>query len=69
MKLSDLFVPKYLHSNPEVRVKAVEKSDDIKLLRQMAEKDEDAGVREAAAAQATILEKKQQAILSGLRVA
>ena len=69
MKLSDLFVPKYLHSNPEVRVKAVEKSDDIKLLRQMAEKDEDAGVREAATAQATILEKKQQAVLSGLKVA
>jgi len=69
MKLSDLFVPKYLHSNPEVRIKAVKKSDDIKLLRQMAEKDEDSGVRVAAADQATILEKKQQAVLSGLKLA
>ena len=49
MKFSDLFVPKYMHSNPEVRRQAVHRLDDAKLLQQISEKDDDAGVRQAAA--------------------
>ena len=48
MKLSDLFVPKWQHSNPEVRKKALEKMTDASLLAQISEKDEDTGVREKA---------------------
>lgn len=49
MKFSDLFVPRYMHSNPEVRRQAVQRIDDAKLLQQMSEKDDDDGVRQAAA--------------------
>ncbi|HKJ98310.1 MAG TPA: hypothetical protein VJ959_05265 [Desulfotignum sp.] len=48
MGLSDLFVPKYLHSNPQVRIKFVNKCQDLHLLEQMTEKDEDANVVQAA---------------------
>ncbi len=48
MKFSDLFVPKYMHSNPEVRTRAVDRITDVKLLAQMAEQDEDERVRMAA---------------------
>lgn len=48
MGLSDLFVPKYLHSNPKVRMKFVNKCQDLHLLEQMTEKDEDADVVQAA---------------------
>lgn len=54
MKFSDLFVPKWQNSNPEVRKKAIEKMKDITLLEQIAEKDEDMGVRDFAA---SMLEK------------
>jgi hypothetical protein len=50
MKFSDLFVPRYMHSNPDVRRQAVDRIDDAKLLQQISQKDEDAGVRQAAAA-------------------
>ena len=60
MKFKDLFVPRYMHSEPEVRIKFVNGSDDAKLLRQMAEKDVDAKVRTAAAVRADILEGVQQ---------
>ncbi len=60
MKFKDLFVPRYLHSDPEVRIKFVNKSDDAKLLRQMAEKDADANVRKAAAVRADVLQGAQQ---------
>ncbi len=60
MKFKDLFVPRYLHSDPEVRIKFVNKSDDAKLLRQMAEKDADANVRKAAAVRADVLEDTQR---------
>jgi hypothetical protein len=49
MKISDWFIPKYLHSNPDVRLKFVNNSNDAHLLRQMSEKDKDVKVREAAA--------------------
>lgn len=52
MKFKDLFVAKWLHSDPEVRKKAVEKMKDLKLLKQIAEKDSDGTVRTAAARRA-----------------
>lgn len=55
MKFSDFFVPKYIHSDPGVRLKFVAKSTDTKLLEQMAEKDKDAEVRRAAAERAQSL--------------
>lgn len=41
MKFSDIFVPRWQNSNPKIRLKAVEKLNDMKLLAQIAEKDED----------------------------
>jgi len=48
MKFSDFFVPKYVHSNPQVRIKFVNKTTDLNLLEQMTQKDEDGEVVEAA---------------------
>jgi len=48
MGFSDFFVPKYLHSNPKVRVNFVNKCDDVDLLEQMIEKDENENVVQAA---------------------
>jgi hypothetical protein len=48
MGFSDLFVPKYLHSNPKVRITFVNKCKDRHLLEQMTEKDEDENVVQAA---------------------
>ena len=55
MKFSDLFVPKYLHSDPDVRLKLVARTGDINLLEQMAQKDKDATVRRSAAERAQTL--------------
>ena len=55
MNLKDLFVPRYLHSDPEVRLKLAKNSNDTKLLRSMAEKDADENVRKAAAERADAL--------------
>lgn len=59
MNLKDLFVPRYLHSDPKVRMKFVTKSDDWKLLEQMSDKDADAAVRKAAAERAKALHPGQ----------
>ena len=48
MKFSDLFVPRWQNSNPDVRRRAVMKSTDEKLLMQISEKDLDDQVRQAA---------------------
>ncbi|MCP4720061.1 MAG: hypothetical protein GY860_11440 [Desulfobacteraceae bacterium] len=48
MKFSDFFVPKYIHSNPQVRIKFVNKTTDLNLLEQMTQKDEDGEVVQAA---------------------
>ncbi len=48
MGLADLFVPKYLHSNPKKRIKFVNKCQDLHLLEQMTEKDKDTNVVQAA---------------------
>jgi len=48
MKFSDFFVPKYVHSNPKVRIKFVNKTTDVTLLQSMVEKDQDGEVVQAA---------------------
>ncbi|MDJ0666212.1 MAG: hypothetical protein QNJ61_03015 [Desulfobacterales bacterium] len=48
MKFQDIFVPRWQHSNPEVRIKAVNRMKDKSLLLQIAEKDEDEMVIMAA---------------------
>ena len=48
MKFQDLFVPRWQNSNPAVRQKAVERMKDAGLLAQIAEKDADENVRQAA---------------------
>ena len=48
MALSDFFVPKYLHSNPKVRMKFVNKCEDVDFLEQMIEKDGNEKVVQAA---------------------
>lgn len=50
MKFQDLFVPGWQHSNPEKRQRAVARLSDAKLLKQIAEQDEDPMVRETALA-------------------
>jgi hypothetical protein len=59
MKFKDIFVPRYLHSEPEVRLNFVKNSNDAKLLQQMSEKDADEMVRKAAAERAIMLTGKQ----------
>ena len=48
MKFSDIFVPRWQNSNPEIRKRAVDRIKDIKLLEQIAQQDEDVGVCQAA---------------------
>ena len=48
MKFQDIFVPRWQHSNPEVRIKAVNRMKDKSLLMQIVEKDDDEMVRMAA---------------------
>lgn len=48
MKLRDLFVPRWDHSNPEVRKKAIARVENLDVLRHISERDDDPGVREAA---------------------
>lgn len=59
MKFSDIFVPRWQNSNPEVRKRAVERIKDIKLLAQIAEKDDDAGVCQAARLRLDSLQVKE----------
>ncbi|MBA3009777.1 MAG: hypothetical protein KKF12_14455 [Proteobacteria bacterium] len=48
MKFSDFFVPKYVHSNPQVRIKFIGKTTDVTLLESIVEKDQDGEVVQAA---------------------
>jgi hypothetical protein len=48
MKFQDIFVPRWQHSNPEVRIKAVNRMSDQALLNQIVEKDDDEMVCMAA---------------------
>jgi hypothetical protein len=58
MKFQDLFIPKWRRSNPKVRIKAVANLTDSKLIEQIAERDEDADVRKAAAARLISLQEE-----------
>ena len=60
MKFQDLFVPRWQHSNPDVRKRAVGRMRDIKMLRQIAEKDDDEMVRQTAAEQLKLLNEQVQ---------
>jgi hypothetical protein len=48
MRFQDFFVPRWQHSNPDVRQKATMRLNDPTLLRQIIEKDDDEMVRLAA---------------------
>lgn len=60
MKFQDLFVPRWQHSNPDVRKRAVGRMRDIKMLRQIAEKDDDEMVRQTAAEQLKLMNEQVQ---------
>ena len=51
MRFRDLFVPRWQHSNPEVRKNAMSRLSDTSLLRQISEMDNHQMVRDAALAQ------------------
>ncbi len=51
MRFQDLFVPRWQHSNPEVRVKAISRMKDTYLLKQIIDQDDHQMVRDAAAEQ------------------
>jgi len=48
MKLRDFFLPKIANSNPDVRKEAVQKEQNIEILKAVAKKDEDYAVRQLA---------------------
>ncbi len=57
MSLKDWIVPKYLHSNPKVRMKFVENSSDTRILKQVLENDSDLSIRKAAEERIETLKK------------
>jgi hypothetical protein len=59
MKFRDLFVPRWQHSNPEVRRSAVRRLKDISLLNQISETDDHQMVRDAALEQLEALSDQQ----------
>jgi hypothetical protein len=60
MKFKDLFIPRWQHSNPEVRSQAVRRLRDTSLLKQISEMDDHQMVRDAALAQLEALTGQQQ---------
>lgn len=60
MSFADFFVPKYLHSNPKVRIKFVNKTTDLTLLKSITEKDSDKDVIKAAKNRIQSLTAEQQ---------
>lgn len=48
MKFRDFFVPKYVHSDPNVRIKFINNTDDERLLKSIIENDKDKNVTLAA---------------------
>ncbi len=48
-RLSDLFVSRYMHSNPVYRKEGAAMLNDVTILEKMVKIDVDQGVREAAA--------------------
>jgi hypothetical protein len=58
MKFQDLFVPRWQNSNPAVRIKAVARIKNAKLLEQIASNDESEQVRKIATARLTTLKEE-----------
>lgn len=48
MKFRDLFLPKIAHSDPKVRIDAIESEENVELLKKVAENDSDPRVVKAA---------------------
>jgi hypothetical protein len=59
MKFRDLFVPRWQHSNPEIRRNAVRRLKDTSLLKQISETDDHQMVRDAALEQLEALTDQQ----------
>jgi hypothetical protein len=59
MKFQDFFVPRWQHSNPDVRQKAVTRLNDPKLLRQIIDKDDDEMVRLSAQERLSAIDKEK----------
>jgi hypothetical protein len=55
MKFRDFFLPKIAHSNPEVRIAAIETEENVELLKKVIENDSDQGVVKAAKKRLTTL--------------
>lgn len=51
MRFQDLFVPRWQHSNPEVRIKAIGRLKDAYLLKKIIDQDQHQMVRDAASEQ------------------
>lgn len=62
MKFQDFFVPRWQNSNPEVRMKAILRLSDKKLLSQIIEMDEDERVRKAAKQKLAELSGEKQTV-------
>jgi len=60
MKFSDIFVPRWQNSSPEVRKRAIGRLKDIKLLEQIAQNDDDPGVCQAARLRLDELQVKER---------
>jgi hypothetical protein len=48
MKFRDIFLPKIAHSNPDVRIKAIETEENAELLEKVTQNDSDPRVVKAA---------------------
>ena len=59
MRFSDIFVPRWQNSNPQIRIKAISRLKDRILLSQIVDKDDDVEVREAAASRLKSLEVRE----------
>lgn len=62
MKFQDFFVPRWQNSNPEVRIKAVMRLKDKKLLSQIGEQDEDERVRLTATERLSELQGEREKV-------
>lgn len=60
MKFSDIFLPKIARSDPEVRKDAVQKEENIQLLKKVIENDSDREVRDLARQRVAQLDGKAQ---------
>jgi hypothetical protein len=57
MKIRDLFLPKIAHSNPDVRIKAIQEEENVELLKKVTQNDSDPRVVKAAQSRIQALEE------------